>query len=126
MYGSAGYGFELKARASARSMPFTSAPRLPLGGDRLPVVTAREQERDARRGYQAAIAAMIESLRHAEQRFDESSAAIDVHIQRALAAVSLTASLGGARRGRREADLVAVTVATAGVALAWGPWLSQR
>ena len=64
---------------------------------------AFEHERDVRRRYQAAIAAAIESFRQAEQRFGESSAAIDVHIQRALAAVSLTASrvvISGASAGR--------------------------
>jgi hypothetical protein len=56
----------------------------------LPGTTTREHERAARRRYQAAIAAALESLRRAEQRFDDSSAAIDAHIRTALnAAVSL-------------------------------------
>jgi hypothetical protein len=48
--------------------------------------TARQQEREARRRYQAAIVAGRESLRRAEERFDASSGAIDTHIQQALAA----------------------------------------
>jgi hypothetical protein len=113
MYASAGHGFELKASVSARAMPSTAPSRMPPRDDHLPFITAREHERDARRRYQAAIAAAIESLRHAEQRFDESSAAIDVHIQRALAAVSFTAAVSG--RERRKADVVAATLATAEV-----------
>jgi hypothetical protein len=76
-------------------------------------MTARAHERDARLRYRAAIAAAIESLRHAEQRFDASSAAIDMHIQKALAALSLTASLV-AVSGREpiKADVVAATLAT--------------
>ena len=67
-----------------------------------------------RRRYQAAIAAAIESLRHAEQRFDESSAAIDVHIQWALAAGSLASSLVAVSdRERRKSDVVAARLATA-------------
>ena len=82
----------------------------------LPFVTAREHEQEVRRRFQAAIAAAIESLRHAEQRFDESSAAIDLHIERALAAVSLTASLVAVSdRERGKADVVAATLATAEV-----------
>ena len=82
--------------------------------EHLPFIMARAHERDARRRYQAAIAAAIESLRHAEQRFDASSAAIDMHIQRALAAGSLTAYLV-AVSGREpiKADAVAATLATA-------------
>jgi hypothetical protein len=52
----------------------------------LPYITAREHERDARRRYEAALAAAIESLRRAEQRFEQFSAAIDTHMQAALAA----------------------------------------
>jgi hypothetical protein len=48
--------------------------------------TAHEREQDARRGCQAAIAAARDSLRRAEEHFEESSAAIDTHIQRARAA----------------------------------------
>jgi len=54
---------------------------------------ARRQEGEALRRYQTAIAAARESLRRAEERFDESSSAIDAHIQWALAA--------DARRGSR-------------------------
>ena len=105
MYASAGHAFE-RASASARSLPAITASGMPPG----------EHERDVRRRYQAAIAAAIESFRHAEQRFDESSAAIDVHIQRALAAVSLTASrVVVSGRERRRADVVAATLATAEV-----------
>jgi hypothetical protein len=93
---------------------------MPPRDDHLARITAREHERDARRRYQTAIAAAIESLRHAEQRFDESSAAIDVHIQRALAAVSLTASLVAVSdRERRKSDVVAARLATAEVMPAW-------
>jgi hypothetical protein len=104
MYAPAGHAFELKASGSARSMPAITGLGLPPG----------EHERDVRRRYQAAIAAAIESLRHAEQRFDESSAAIDVHIQRALAAVSFRASrVVVSGRERRKPDVVAATLATA-------------
>jgi len=48
----------------------------------------REQERYARRRYQAAIAAALETLRYAEQHFAEASCAIDAHIQMARAAVA--------------------------------------
>ena len=59
-----------------------------------PCITAREHERDLRRRYQGAIAAAIESLQRAEQRFEESSSAIDAHIKEALAAAVLrTASV---------------------------------
>ena len=51
-------------------------------------LTARERERDARRRFQAAIAVALDSLRRAQARFDESSAAIDLHIQQARAAVA--------------------------------------
>jgi hypothetical protein len=78
-------------------------------------MTTREHERDARRRYQAAIAAALASLRRAEQRFDDSSATIDAHIKTVLAAaVSLRASLVAAfdpERGR--ADVVATTPAPA-------------
>lgn len=47
---------------------------------------AHQQEREALRRHEAAMTAARESLRHAERRFDESSGAIDEHIQRALAA----------------------------------------
>jgi hypothetical protein len=50
--------------------------------------TAHEREQDARRGYQAAIAATRDSLRRAEEHFEESSAAIDTHMQRARAAAA--------------------------------------
>jgi hypothetical protein len=50
--------------------------------------TAHEREQDARRGYQAAIAAARDSLRRAEERFEESSAAIDTHMQRVRAAAA--------------------------------------
>jgi hypothetical protein len=50
-------------------------------------LTAREHEREARRCFQAAIAVALDSLRRAQARFDESSAAIDVHIHQARAAV---------------------------------------
>ena len=50
--------------------------------------TLREQERDARRRYQAAIAAALETLRYAEQHFAEASSTIDVHIQMARAAAA--------------------------------------
>ena len=75
------------------STPSTTRSRVPPRDEHLPHVTVRAHERNARRRYQATIAAALESLRYAELRFDESSAAIDVHIQRALAAVSLRASL---------------------------------
>ena len=81
----------------------------------MPGITARDHERDARRRFQAAITAAIESLRHAEERFDESSTAIDAHIQRALAAaVSLRASLVaviGHEREHSRAGAVAATLA---------------
>ncbi len=48
----------------------------------------REQERNARRRYQAAIAAALETLRYAEQHFAEVSSTIDAHIQRRLAAAA--------------------------------------
>jgi hypothetical protein len=51
-------------------------------------LTAPERERDARRRFQAAIAVALDSLRRAQARFDESSAAIDSHIQQACAAVA--------------------------------------
>jgi hypothetical protein len=54
--------------------------------------SARERERAARRRYQAAIAAALASLRRAEQRFDETSAAIDLHIRTALVVGSLGAA----------------------------------
>src|SRR6266496_3941920 len=50
-------------------------------------LAARERERDARRRFQAAIAVALDSLGRAQARFDESSAAIDLHIQQARAAV---------------------------------------
>jgi hypothetical protein len=49
-------------------------------------LTTRERERHVRRHYQAAIAVARDSLRRAQARFDESSAAIDLHIQQARAA----------------------------------------
>ena len=113
----AGQGFEFAvARACALDAfyhhPFAYPPR----DDHLPFITARTHERDARRHYQAAIAAAIESLRHAEQRFDRSSAAIDVHIQLALAAASLTASLVAvSARERRKPDAVEARFATPAV-----------
>jgi len=48
----------------------------------------REQERYARRRYQAAIAAALETLRYAEQHFAEVSSTIDAHIQMARAAAA--------------------------------------
>jgi hypothetical protein len=51
-------------------------------------LAARERERDARRHYQAAIAVALDSLRRAQARFDESSAAVDLHIQQARAALA--------------------------------------
>jgi hypothetical protein len=51
-------------------------------------LTAPEHERDARRRFQAAIAVALDSLRRAQARFDESSAAIALHIQQAPAAVA--------------------------------------
>jgi hypothetical protein len=51
-------------------------------------LTAPERERDAHRRFQAAIAVALDSLRRAQARFDESSAAIDLHIQQARAAVA--------------------------------------
>ena len=61
-------------------------------------LTARERERDARRRYQAAITAARDLLRRAQTRFDESSAAIDLHIERARAALAASTrfSLQGA------------------------------
>jgi hypothetical protein len=50
--------------------------------------TLRAQERNARRRYQAAVAAALEALRRAEQHFDEASAAIDAHIRRARPAAA--------------------------------------
>jgi hypothetical protein len=89
---------------------------MPPRDEQLPHITARAHERNACRRYQAAVATAFESLRRAERRFDESSAAIDVHIQRALAAVSLRASLVAVSgRERRKADVVAATSATAEV-----------
>ena len=113
MYASAGHGSELKAGATARSMPSITPSRMAPRDDHLPFITARADEQDARRRYQAAISAAIESLRRAEQRFDASSAAIDVHIHRALAAVSLTAPLV-AVSGREpiKAEVVAAPLAT--------------
>ena len=89
---------------------------MPPRDEHLPHITARAHERDARRRYQATIAAAFESLRHAERRFDEQSAAIDVHIQKALVAVSLRAFLVAVSgRERRKADVVCTTSATAEV-----------
>jgi hypothetical protein len=51
-------------------------------------MTMRERERYARRHYLAAIALARDSLRRAQARFDQSSAAIDLHIQLARAAVA--------------------------------------
>jgi hypothetical protein len=48
---------------------------------------AREREREARRRFQSAVAAAVEWLRRAEERFDESAAVIDAHIQRATISV---------------------------------------
>lgn len=60
---------------------------MPPRDDHLPL-TARQYEEEALRRYGAAIVAAIESLRRAEERFAESSAAVDAHIQRVLAAVA--------------------------------------
>jgi hypothetical protein len=49
---------------------------------------APERERDARRRFQAVIAVALDSLLRAQARFDESSAAIDLHIQLARAAIA--------------------------------------
>jgi hypothetical protein len=50
--------------------------------------TLREQVRNARRRYQAAVATALETLRFAEQHFGEASSAIDTHIQLARAAAA--------------------------------------
>jgi hypothetical protein len=97
---------------ASRSMPSTIALRVAPRDDHLPFTTARADERDARRRYQAAIAAAIDSLRRAEQRFDASSAAIDVQIQRVLAAVSLAAPLVAGREPI-TAEVAPVAFATA-------------
>jgi hypothetical protein len=88
---------------------------MPPRNEHPPRTTTREHERDARRRYQAAIAAALITLRHAEERFDDSSAAIDAHIHTALAAaVSLRASLVAAfRLERGGTDFVAPTPAPA-------------
>jgi hypothetical protein len=105
-----------RSHAAALSMPSTSPSRMPPRDEHCPHITARAHELSARRRYQATIAAALESLRHAERRFDESSAAIDVHIHRAVAAVSLRASLAVVSgRERRKADVIAATSATAEV-----------
>ena len=89
---------------------------MPPRDEHLPHIPARAHERDARRRYQATIAAAFESLRQAERRFDKSSAAIDVHIQLALAAASITTSLVAVSgRERRNPDVVEATFATAEV-----------
>jgi hypothetical protein len=59
-------------------------------------MTARERERHARSWLQAALAAALDALRRAQERFDESSAAIEAHIQQALAADAAAARLLGA------------------------------
>jgi hypothetical protein len=89
---------------------------MPPRDDYVPRTTARDHERVARRRYQAAIAAAIESLMYAEQRFDESSAAIDLHIQRVLATVSFTVSfVAVSERERRKSDLFPARLGTADV-----------
>jgi hypothetical protein len=71
---------------------------MPPRDDHLKRSAAGDFERDARRRYQVAIAAAMESLRRAENRFHESTASIDAHIHRALAAAGpLTASLVAGR-----------------------------
>lgn len=112
----AGHRFELAVQRDHALDAFRTPSPMPPRDDHLPCIAAREQERRARRRYQAAIAAAIESLRRAEQRFDESSAAIDVHIRTAVAAVSLTASLiAVSERERRKSEVVAARLATAEV-----------
>jgi hypothetical protein len=66
--------------------------------------TAPERERDARRRLQAAIAVALDSLLRAQARFEESSAAIDLHIQQACAAVAVGSSfkLHGPTRTARQ------------------------
>ncbi|HSK55758.1 MAG TPA: hypothetical protein VK908_10900 [Jiangellales bacterium] len=78
-------------------------------------VAVRDTERHARRRYQIALAVAVESLRHAEQRFDESSAAIDAHIQRALAAAASLAAVVTTTLDpeRNQADADPVTLAPA-------------
>jgi hypothetical protein len=61
----------------------------------LAYITARAHERDARLRYEAALAAAFESLRRAEQRFEQVSAAIEAHIQAALAAALWARSAAG-------------------------------
>ena len=78
-------GLNSQARATARSRPSTTPSPLP---PRELASTLREQERNARRRYQAAIAAALETLRYAEQHFAEVSSTIDAHIQRRLAAAA--------------------------------------
>ncbi len=78
-------GLNSQARATARSTPSTTPSPLP---PRELASTLREQERYARRRYQAAIAAALETLRYAEQHFAEASCAIDAHIQKARAAAA--------------------------------------
>ena len=113
MYASAGHGFEPEARAGALDS-FHQAACMAPRDDHRPLSTTRADERDARRRYQAAIAAAIGSLRRAEQRFDASSAAVEVHIQRALAVVSLTTPLAAVSGGESiTTDVVAATLATA-------------
>ena len=69
-------------------------------GDRFQLrLTARQRERVARRRYWAAIAVALDSLRRAQARFDESSVAIDLHIQRVRAAFD-TRSHSRARKPR--------------------------
>ena len=58
---------------------------MPPSLDRPPRMAALE--RNARRRYQAALAAALESLRRAQARFDEASATIDSHIHAALTPV---------------------------------------
>lgn len=95
---------------------------MPLRGEHLPHIRARAHERDARRRYQATIAAALESFRYAEQRFDESSAAIDVHIQLALAAydVWVGSEAGWSARSVTNPESVVAPMAASDPALhAW-------
>ena len=78
-------GLNSQARATARSGPSITPSPLP---PRELASTLREQERYARRRYQAAIVVVLETLRYAEQHFAEVSSTIDAHIQMARAAAA--------------------------------------
>jgi len=98
----------------------TTTSRMPPSAHTLPHLTARDQERDARRRYLEAIAAALESLRLAEQRFDASAAAIDGHIESALMAAGSLASSLVAALGleRANGDTRSTTTASTEGALA--------